>query len=97
VIRDLYAPGRFLADPVVWSEVFADCDDPTVSVRWTDLRATTVTGRLVAPEALSVTYQARNEGGCDNTSVRLDAGGVVQDTNTSRGVPHGMVLPLAPV
>jgi hypothetical protein len=95
VIRDLYSPGGFLADPVVWSEVFADCDDPTVSIRWSDLRAVTVTGRPVTPEAVAVTYQARSEGGCDNTSVRLDAGGVAQDTNTARGVPHGSVLPLA--
>jgi hypothetical protein len=96
VIRDLHTHGPFLADPVVWSEVFADCDDPTVSVRWSDLRATTATGRLVAPEAVSVTYQARGEGGCDNTSVRLDAAGVAQITNTTRTVPQGTVLPLAP-
>ena len=31
VVRDLWAAGSGLAAPVVWSEVFAACDDPAVS------------------------------------------------------------------
>lgn len=96
VIRDLHVPGRYLADPVVWSEVFARCDDPTVTVRWSGLRAITVTGRLVVPEAVAVTYQARSQGGCDNTTVRVDGDGIAQDTNAARTVADGSVLPLGP-
>jgi hypothetical protein len=78
----------------VWSEVFARCDDPTVTVRWSNLRAITVTGRLVVPEAVAVTYQARGQGGCDNTTARVDGDGVAQDTNAARAVPNGTVLRL---
>jgi hypothetical protein len=96
VIRDLHVPGRYLADPVVWSEVFARCDDPTVTVRWSRLRAVTAAGRSIAPEAVAVTYQARSQGGCDNTTARLDEDGVAQDTNAARSVPNGSVLRLGP-
>lgn len=94
VIRDLHSSGRFLADPVVWSEVFAHCDDPTVSVRWSDLRAVTAAGRTVVPEAVSVTYQSHSRGGCDNTTVRLDDAGIAQITNAARTVPEGTILSL---
>lgn len=94
VIRDLHVPGRYLADPVVWSEVFARCDDPKVTVRWSRLRAITVMGRLVVPEAVAVTYQSRGQGGCDNTTVRLDGDGIAQETNAARTVPNGAVLHL---
>ncbi|TMM14443.1 MAG: hypothetical protein E6G01_12685 [Actinobacteria bacterium] len=94
VIRDLHVSARHLAEPVVWSEVFARCDDPPVSVRWSDLRAVTVTGRPVVPEAVSVTYQPRSQGGCDNTSVRLDGTAISQTTNAARTVPDGSVLRL---
>jgi hypothetical protein len=95
VIRDLHVRGGHLADPVVWSEVFANCDDPTVSVRWSRLRAVTVSGRQAAPDAVAVTYQARSDGGCDNTTVRLDGDCFAQDTNSARTVPGGSVLRLA--
>jgi len=94
VIRDLHVSARHLAEPVVWSEVFARCDDPPVSVRWSNLRAVTVTGRPVVPEAVSVTYQPRSQGGCDNTSVRLDGTSISQTTNAARTVPDGSVLRL---
>jgi len=94
VIRDLYARGRYIADPVVWSEVFARCDDPAVSVRWSNLRAVTVRGLPTEPERVSVTYQPRSQGGCDNTTVRLDGTAIAQATNTARTVPNGSVLRL---
>jgi hypothetical protein len=96
VIRDLHVRGGYLADPVVWSEVFADCDDPTVSVRWSRLRAVAVSGRQAEPGAVAVTYQARSDGGCDNTTVRVDENAIVQDTNAARTSPNGSVLRLRP-
>ena len=33
VVRRLYGGGTELSEPVVWSEVFARCDDPSVTVR----------------------------------------------------------------
>jgi hypothetical protein len=66
-----------------------------VSVRWSRLRAVTVTGRQAAPEAVAVTYQARSDGGCDNTTVRVEDDAIAQDTNAERAVPNGSVLQLA--
>lgn len=89
VIRDLYAPGRYLVSPVVWSEVFAGCDAPSVVVRWSGLEATTEAGEVVRPASLSVTYQDESAGGCENTDVGADGSGVTQTTNTARHVRLG--------
>jgi hypothetical protein len=95
VIRDLWAPGEHLVSPIVWSEVFAACDDPSVVVRWSDLKATTASGSTVKPDGVLVTYQSYVEGGCDNTTVEADGrGGFLQITSANRAVQHGSVLPL---
>jgi hypothetical protein len=101
VVRDLVpAPGRqtagsFLGRPLVWSEVFADCDDPSVMVRWSELRALDADGNAVRPEGVRVSYQAYEAGGCSNTNVIVDnIGGILQVTSTSRLVKDGALLPL---
>ena len=94
VVRHLRAGGDRLVAPVVWSEVFARCGDPSVSVRWSGLEGRTSAGARVTPRGLSVNYQARAAGGCDNTTVRVDGHGVVQTTNTERAVAGGTVVPL---
>lgn len=95
VIRELYVPGgEHLADPMVWSEVFARCDHPSSEVRWTDLAATTATGRVVRPTAVAVNYQSWADGGCSNTDSRLDGDALVQRTATERVTPQGAVLDL---
>ncbi|CAN5504905.1 hypothetical protein BH20ACT2_BH20ACT2_05910 [soil metagenome] len=93
-VRDLQAGGAHLAALVVWSEVFARCDDPSVTVRWSDLTAITAAGERLRPEAVQVSYQARRDGGCDNTNAAVDGLGVVQTTNTARQVAPGAVLDL---
>jgi hypothetical protein len=100
-IRDLLpgegakATDSYLLRPVVWSEVFADCDAPSVTVRWSDLRALDQTGALVCPTAVRVNYQAWESGGCPNTTVAAQAdGGVLQITNTVREVKQGATLKL---
>jgi len=108
VIRDLSPPaglrrrperdrgpgddGGYLLRPMVWSEVFADCDAPSVAVRWSDLSATSDDGEVVRPQSVTVNYQAHQGGGCANTSVRRDGSGLVQVTNTSREVQQGARL-----
>jgi hypothetical protein len=94
VIRDLYGPGEHLTNPIVWSEVFAACDHPSVVVRWSGLQALTVDGRTVEPDGVMVTYQSFADGGCDNTNVDIDEVGVLQITNTERTTPAGAVLPV---
>ena len=106
VVRDLWHPdgprpragrragagGAYLARPLVWSEVFADCDAPQVAVRWSDLSAVAEDGATVRPSATRVNYQARDAGGCANTSVRRDGAGLLQVTNTPREILQGAVL-----
>jgi len=108
-IRDLMRPGRpaagagragsvphhgYLRNPMVWSEVFADCDAHSVAVRWSDLTGTTEEGVAVRPEAVRVNYQAHQAGGCGNTSVRRDETGLLQLTNTRREIGQGSRLDL---
>lgn len=107
VIRDLLNPappggrrganvGRrgHLLQPMVWSEVFADCDAPSVVVRWSELSARTEDGVLVRPEAVRVNYQAHQAGGCANTTVRRDETGLLQITHSAREIGQGTRLDL---
>ena len=92
-VRSLSAATPFLGDPMVWSEVFARCDDPSVAVRWSAFEVVTDRGDRIAPAALTVNYQTHADGGCANTaSVPDDRGGVLQITNTERLTPQGGTL-----
>lgn len=93
VVRHLNAGGHLLSGAVVWSEVFARCDHPSVTVRWSDLEAVAASGRRVAPRGLSASYEPGTAGGCDNTNVAVDHIGVLQTTNTKRTVPAGASIP----
>jgi hypothetical protein len=95
VVRELHGGGDRLAAPIVWSEVFARCDAPPVTVRWSDLAARTATGTIVEPATVAVSYQHARDGGCDNTSVLADGpGAFIQRTATPRQVPPGAMLRL---
>ena len=94
LVRHLEAPGETLRDPMVWSEVFADCDDPAVSVRWADLEVATRSGRRIRIDSVATRYQARQDGGCDNTSSRTDGTAFIQTTNVIRTTQPGAVLRL---
>lgn len=86
----------FLLRPMIWSEVFAECDDPSVTVRWSDLQAIDEQGRLLRPEAVVANYQSGADGGCSNTDSSLDdEGGLLQATNTRRLTSQGMLLRLS--
>lgn len=92
-VRDLASAAPYLAGPMVWSEVFARCDDPSVTARWSDFQVTTDRGDRFAPTGLTVNYQSHSEGGCANTtSVLDDQGGALQTTNTERLTPQGSTL-----
>lgn len=97
VVRDLAGGGDALRGPMVWSEVFARCDHPSVAVRWNGFEAVTADGDVVRPEGLAVSYEPGPAGGCDNTTVVVPGdGGVLQVTNAERTVPHGAVVLLTP-
>jgi hypothetical protein len=93
-LRSLHAGGATLHGPVVWSEVFADCDAPSVSVRWSDLEVVTAGGDHVPVLAVRTNYQTRADGGCDNTCSTVDSLAFVQTTNTARTTPQGARLSL---
>lgn len=93
-VRELYAGADALHRPVVWSEVFARCDDPTVSATWRDPVTATGAGRII-PRAYRVSYQDEAAGGCSNTDVVVTAGGVRQSTAVTRRVPPGALVAIA--
>jgi hypothetical protein len=92
MVRGLDAPGETLQCPMVWSEVFADCDDPAVSVHWSGLEVLTRSGRRVPVDSVAVSYQSRRAGGCDNTSSETDGQVFVQTTNAVRRTPSAATL-----
>jgi hypothetical protein len=94
VVRDLIAASAFLAEPMVWSEVFARCDDPSVTARWSEFEVVTERGERITPTALVVNYQSHVDGGCANTTSVSDGDAVLQITNTERNTPQGVELPL---
>jgi hypothetical protein len=107
-IRDLLVPATALASPVVWSEVFAKCDDPPTEVRWSCLEAVDVPSTPGARESplhqaqahqarsVRLTYQAFADGGCSNTETRAEGECFVQVTglpSARRPAPDVLSLP----
>lgn len=84
LIRELECRGDRLTGVVMWSEVFAACDAPSVSVRWSDLVVEHSDGVRTPVQTVETRYQAIAAGGCPNTDSRVDAEGFVQTTNTDR-------------
>jgi hypothetical protein len=79
-IRDLLVPASALASPVVWSEVFAHCEDAATEVRWSDLEAVRPSGEVLAVRSVRLTYQSHDDGGCANTETRAERDCFVQVT-----------------
>lgn len=96
IVRHLDAPGESLQSPMVWSEVFADCDDPSVSVRWSNLEVLTRSDRRVQISEVRTSYQGRDAGGCDNTWSETDGRHFTQTTNATRRSPPGSTLRIGP-
>jgi hypothetical protein len=92
MVRCLDAPGETVEAPMVWSEVFADCDDPAVSARWSALQVVTRSGRRLQIRSVVTQYQSRHDGGCDNTSSGTDGPAFVQTTHAVRTSPPGARL-----
>ncbi|MEA3216822.1 MAG: hypothetical protein QOJ19_2978 [Acidimicrobiia bacterium] len=97
VVRDLWTTGTSLTRPMVWSEIFARCEHPSVDVRWSSFEAVAADGTTHRPTALNVNYQSYRDGGCSNTNSWLEGDAVRQMTNTERLTPQGarLVLPAA--
>lgn len=90
LIRDLYAGGDRLGGFVVWAEIFAACDDPPTSVRWSDFGVVDAGGAVRRPAAVRLTFPSG--GDCPNTDVAPDSRGFVLMTNVTRTHREGDVL-----
>lgn len=91
-IRRLYGGGTHLCSLMTWSEVFARCEHPPVTVRWSDPVAHDDDGRAHRPASVSVNYQSHADGGCANTDAYADSSGLCQRTATVRRTPLGATL-----
>ena len=91
VVRDLYMAGDRIVSATMWSEVFARCDEPSVTVRWSDPVAHGADGDT-AIERVSVNYQSHADGGCANTNSWTDVDGVLQRTAVERTTKQGAQL-----
>jgi hypothetical protein len=94
VVRDLFVNGSLLEAPMVWSEVFADCDAPDVAVRWSGFRLWSIDGESVDVRSVRVNYQAVVDGGCTTTDSRSEGTAIVQRSGTARRTPQGAKLSL---
>ena len=94
VVRDLWIEADNIIGPMVWTEAFADCDNPSAAVRWSDLEAVTTAGDRHTVTVARVNYQAHSDGGCANTDITVDGDGFVQRTSTNRTLTSGSTIRL---
>jgi len=94
VVRELWAAGTTIDAPMMWSEIFAACDDPRIEVRWSDPAVVAADGRAAPITWFRVNYQSLADGGCANTDIVVDDVGVVQRTDAERTTPQGARLRL---
>ncbi len=88
VVRDLHVDGDRLESPMVWTESFAHCDDPSTTVRWSDLTIVTDAGARTIRSG-RVNFQTVGDGGCSNTEWSSDGSAFVQRTNVERSTRTG--------
>lgn len=94
VVRDLYAAGTTIASPMVWSEVFADCDAPRAAVAWSALTLVGDDGRRREVDEVRTSYQAVSDGGCTTSDSSVDGRRFVQATGVTRRTAAGTSLRL---
>jgi hypothetical protein len=95
VIRELDGGGTYLTAPLVWAEVFAPCDGPSVTVVWSDLQVADEAGVWTPVDETTINYQAWEAGGCTNTNGLARHRQFEQTTNVVRTNPGGQVIRLS--
>jgi hypothetical protein len=91
-VREVWVTASTLEAPMVWSEVFADCDAPSTTVRWRECTLISDTNERTSITAARVNYQAVHDGGCVTTNSSTDGDWFVQTTGTTRVTPAGARL-----
>ncbi|NND03470.1 MAG: hypothetical protein HKN91_11845 [Acidimicrobiia bacterium] len=92
IVRELHGGGSGLAAPVVWCEVFAPCDAPSVTVEWSDLAFLSTDDTWMPVESVSTNYQDFAAGGCTNSNSTWEPGRWMQTTATERTTPTRTIL-----
>jgi hypothetical protein len=91
-VRDLFAGGDRLGGFAVWAEIFAACDHPPTTVRWSGFEAKDSAGLVHTPQSVRLTFPSG--GDCVNTDVVADGVGLLQMTNVQRTARDGAVVPV---
>ena len=92
-VRQLLAGGDRLVDLVVWTEMFAGCQEPETVVRWTDPTFVLADGTAARPPTMTPSFPRE---GCPNTDVRATPDGLYQFTNRARTTRDWAVLSVPP-
>lgn len=94
IVRELLVGADGVISPVVWTEAFARCDEPSVAIRWSDMAGVDTKGETVRPTRGRVNYQSVADGGCSNTTFESGPLGVVQRTSSPRLIGTGETIVL---
>lgn len=99
-LRVLFGGGDAITAPMMWTECFAACDDPSISAAWFRPQTMAFDGSIRDIDRVAVNYQTVADGGCSTTNSRLvrDPSGVVgieQATNVARVTAQGAELALS--
>lgn len=91
LLRELHAGGDVLTSAVVWAEVFARCDAPTTTVRWSAFEVVGARGEARRVDRVRLSLPIT--GDCPNTDVTVDDVGFLLRTGVQRGaIRNGDVL-----
>jgi len=94
-IRTLYCAGADrLGAITMWSEVFAECSAPSVSIQWSGMTAVDPLDAEFFEDTFLLNYQAPEAHGCSNTNSYGAGLTVRQVTNTTRVLEDGEQLVL---
>lgn len=93
-VRSLHGGGDSIGAPMVWSEVFARCEAPSVVVAWNGSVAIDGEGHSHVPSALIANYQAEEAGGCSNSNSYRRGDDIRQATAHRRRTRQGGRVPL---
>lgn len=86
-----------LGSYTMWSEIFAQCSDPSVTVKWENMRIINMSDDEVLETEFFINYQAEENDGCLNTNTYEYNESIRQQTNTTRITPQDAILVLQAV
>lgn len=83
-VRELFCDAEYITNPMVWTECFANHDDPSTTVAWSNLKAISTDGKEHKITSAEINYQKISDGGSANTNSYIHQSSFIQQTNTQR-------------